>query len=225
MNVKKQVQPVLFKLTGGFSPMIQALIHGMILAFGLILPLGAQNVFVFNQGATQPRFFRALPVILTASICDTLLISLAVLGVSVIILTIEWLQLILFSVGILFLLYMGWTVWKSKPNPVGGQAERMSTKQQISFAASVSLLNPHAILDTIGVIGTSSIQYEGMEKWVFSLACVAVSWIWFFGLALCGKLVGQLDSSGRVLGVINKISALIIWGVAVYLIANLISGT
>lgn len=204
--------------------MIQSFIHGMILAFGLILPLGAQNVFVFNQGATQPCFIKALPVILTASICDTLLISFAVLGVSVIVLTIQWLQLVLFSVGIIFLLYMGWTVWNSKPNSAESQAERMSTKQQISFAASVSLLNPHAILDTIGVIGTSSIQYEGLEKWVFVLTCIAVSWIWFFGLALGGKLVGHLDSSGKVLGMINKISALIIWGVAGYLMLNLIMG-
>lgn len=36
--------------------MLAALLHGIALAFGLILPLGAQNVFVFNQGASQPQF-------------------------------------------------------------------------------------------------------------------------------------------------------------------------
>jgi L-lysine exporter family protein LysE/ArgO len=201
--------------------MIQALIHGALLAFGLILPLGAQNVFVFNQGATQTHFRRALPVILTASLCDTLLITLAVLGVSVLILTVSWLQIVLFSIGILFLLYMGWSIWRTETGPADRHAEQMSTKQQISFAASVSLFNPHAILDTIGVIGTSSIQYQGMEKWAFSLACISVSWLWFFGLGLCGRWVGQLDASGRALGFINKISALIIWGVAVYMILHL----
>lgn len=60
--------------------MLQAALHGFILAFGLILPLGVQNIFVFNQGAVQPRFSRVLPVILTASVCDTLLITLAVAG-------------------------------------------------------------------------------------------------------------------------------------------------
>lgn len=35
-----------------------AIIHGIVLAFGLILPLGAQNVFVFQQGALQPRLYR-----------------------------------------------------------------------------------------------------------------------------------------------------------------------
>lgn len=33
--------------------MLQAVLHGILLALGLILPLGAQNVFVFNQGANH----------------------------------------------------------------------------------------------------------------------------------------------------------------------------
>ena len=50
--------------------MLQPLIHGLLLALGLILPLGAQNVFVFNQGANQ-KISKALPVIITAGLCDT----------------------------------------------------------------------------------------------------------------------------------------------------------
>lgn len=90
--------------------MLTAFIHGFILALGLILPLGAQNVFVLQQGAMQPRFLRALPAVLTAALCDTALILLAVLGMSVVVFTMPWLQTILFAVGFFFLLYMGWTV-------------------------------------------------------------------------------------------------------------------
>jgi L-lysine exporter family protein LysE/ArgO len=67
---------------------LTAFTHGFILALGLILPLGAQNVFVFQQGATQHRFFQALPAVITAAVCDTALIILAVLGVSVVVFTI-----------------------------------------------------------------------------------------------------------------------------------------
>lgn len=56
--------------------MLEAFIYGVILAFGLILPLGAQNVFVFNQGAIQKNYINALPTVITAALCDTLLISL-----------------------------------------------------------------------------------------------------------------------------------------------------
>ena len=49
--------------------MLQPLIHGLLLALGLILPLGAQNVFVFNQA--NQKISKALPVIITAGLCDT----------------------------------------------------------------------------------------------------------------------------------------------------------
>jgi L-lysine exporter family protein LysE/ArgO len=92
--------------------MLEEILHGFILAFGLILPLGVQNVFVFNQGALRPNFIQALPVIITASICDTLLISLAVLGVSVVVLGSYWIKACLFAAGIFFLIYMGVITWE-----------------------------------------------------------------------------------------------------------------
>lgn len=204
--------------------MTAALIHGIILAFGLILPLGAQNVFVFNQGALQPRFRGAVPVIITASLCDALLILLAVLGVSVIVLTVPILQTIIFSVGILFLLYMGWSIWNSDPANLSKKEAAMPVRKQIVFAMSVSLLNPHAILDTIGVIGTSSLSYEGNEKIIFTASCIIVSCLWFIGLAIAGRTVGNFDTEGKLLRVINKISAIIIWSVAAYLAVQLYNG-
>ncbi|MCL7520047.1 amino acid transporter, partial [Staphylococcus aureus] len=54
--------------------MVTAIIHGFILAIGLILPLGAQNVFIFNQGANQPKYRYVLPAIITAGLSDSLLI-------------------------------------------------------------------------------------------------------------------------------------------------------
>lgn len=196
--------------------MIEAFLHGVILAFGLILPLGVQNVFVFNQGATQKQFGRALPAVVTAGICDTILILMAVMGVSLIVLSFEWIKNLLFIVGFFFLAYMGWSIWKSTPAMNDQQDEQsFSMKRQITFAASVSLLNPHAIMDTIGVIGTSSLAYSGYEKWVFSLACIGISWIWFFSLAFTGRKIGKFDKSGRFLKRMNQASAFIIWGMAI----------
>ncbi|WP_139492382.1 LysE/ArgO family amino acid transporter [Brevibacillus dissolubilis] len=199
--------------------MTLAFLHGVLLAFGLILPLGVQNVFVFNQGALQKTFSRALPVILTASLCDTLLISLAVLGVSVVVLSVAWLKTLLIVGGVIFLFYMGWNTWKAPVNNgENGEGTSFSPRKQIAYAASVSLLNPHAILDTIGVIGTSSLAYTGSVKLAFALACILISWLWFIGLALAGRLTGKLDKSGHFLYVLNKISALVMWAAAIYLI-------
>ncbi|MED1915457.1 LysE/ArgO family amino acid transporter [Bacillus thuringiensis] len=203
--------------------MLEAILHGFVLAFGLILPLGAQNVFVFNQGALQPTLLRAMPVVLTAALCDTLLILLAVLGVSLVVLTVTWLKTVLYVVGFFFLVYMGYLTWRSRPNTEDGEKERFSAKKQIMFAASVSLLNPHAILDTIGVIGTSSLSYTGTEKWGFTIACILVSCLWFFGLSVAGRTAGRLDRSGKWQRGLNMFSAVIMWGVAVYMAAQLLT--
>ncbi|PEC54539.1 lysine transporter LysE [Bacillus cereus] len=202
--------------------MSEAIIHGIILAFGLIIPLGVQNVFVFNQGASQPNILRAAPVVLTASICDTLLILIAVQGVSLVLLTFSWLTNTLYIIGFFFLLYMGFVIWRSNPSNDIKQENNMPLKKQILFAASVSLLNPHAILDTIGVIGTNSIQYIGSEKWAFTLATIIVSWIWFISLALAGKFLKRIDSTGKTIVLLNKFSGLIIWGVALYMLTQVI---
>jgi L-lysine exporter family protein LysE/ArgO len=197
---------------------VEPLFHGMILAFGLILPLGVQNVFVFNQGATHNKFTNALPAIITAGVCDTILIYLAVAGVSIIVFSFEWLKVLLFLVGFFFLAYMGWIMWKNTPEINANQEQhRFSARRQVTFAASVSLLNPHAIMDTIGVIGTSSLAYTGYEKWVFTVACIMISWIWFFSLAISGRKIGQFDKNGKFLKHMNQVSALIIWVMAIYM--------
>lgn len=200
--------------------MFAAFLHGFLLAFGLILPLGVQNVFVFNQGVTHAKWRQGLPVVITAALCDTVLITAAVLGVSVVVLRIGWLQVVIKIVGLLFLLYMGWITWRSKPSEtmeVEGE-QTWSIDRQVLFAMSVSLLNPHAILDTIGVIGTSSLEYPmGSAKLAFTLACIGVSWVWFLGLLTAGHLLGSLESAARYRLWMNRISAVIMWGSGLFL--------
>ena len=159
---------------------------------------------------------------IAASLCDTLLILVSVLGVSLLILGSFWFKVILIGGGVIFLVYMGWTTWNSKPNNQrNADVNKFSLKKQLLFAASVSLLNPHAIMDTVGVIGTSSIKYHGVEKVIFAFTCIMVSWLWFIGLSLIGRVIGKIDKSGTFLLVLNKISAIIMWAAAVYLVFSL----
>ncbi|WP_226386019.1 LysE/ArgO family amino acid transporter [Staphylococcus sp. Marseille-Q1834] len=201
--------------------MIQAIIHGLLLALGLILPLGAQNIFIFNQGANHTRFKRVIPVIITAGLCDTILILLAVIGISIILLKIPVLQLIIYIIGLIFLFFMAWTLWNASPQTVEVSNQTFSPRKQISFALSVSLLNPHAIMDTIGVIGTSASTYFGSEKIAFTLATISVSWLWFIFLAILGRTVGQIDKSGKLVLLLNKLSSMIILIVAFIIIMKI----
>lgn len=202
---------------------MNAIIHGAVLAFGLILPLGVQNIFIFQQGAWQRHIWLALPAVISASVCDTLLIVLAVSSVSVIVQQTPIFETIMMAGGFLFLLYMGWITWNSRPKANQNEKNTFTAKKQAAFAAAVSLLNPHAILDTIGVIGTSSLNYSGLEKWLFMAACIAVSWIWFISLAIAGRLFQTIDTSGRLMQIVNKCSAVVMWAAAGYFVVSLFS--
>ncbi len=201
--------------------MMKSFLHGIVLAFALILPPGTQNIFVFNQGAIQGNLLYALPVAVTAAISDTILILLAVMGVSTVVLTLPWVNTMLMVMGVFFLSYIGWISWHSNEstNHEFNNAQNWSLRKKILFTLSVSLFNPHAILDTIGVIGTSSLSYTGEAKVAFAIACGLVSWSWFLMLMLAGSLIGI---SKYLFHLLNKVSAVIMWISAVYLVKNLI---
>jgi L-lysine exporter family protein LysE/ArgO len=207
--------------------MFQAALQGFLLCCGLILPLGVQNTFVFSQGAVQRRWVKGLPVVVTAALCDTLLITAAVGGVSLIVLTLSWFRAALGWVGVGFLAVVGWFTWHadSGSEPAGREAAEWPLSRQITFAASVSLLNPHAILDTIGVVGTTALRFPvGPERLAYTLACIAVSWLWFLGLMTAGHLLGTLGPQQRFRRWLNRASALIIWFVGWQLFSGLLGG-
>lgn len=221
--ISRNHDPLMFT-SGRNGSMLVAFLQGVILAIGLILPLGVQNVFIFNQGASQPSYRSVLPVLFTAAICDTFLIGFAVGGISLLVFSIPWVKSTIFIVGILFLTYMGYLIWRAKPAPLSrdNTQPHMTTKQQILFTLSVSLLNPHAIVDSVGVIGTSSLSYMGMEKVVFMMACICISWVWFFSLGFAGHQMKRLSSADKILRYLNKTSACIMWGTAVYFLYLLV---
>ena len=85
----------------------------------------------------------------------------------------------------------------------------MPAKKQILFALSVSLLNPHAIMDTVGVIGTSASVYDGYDKVVFigynfcilDLVCL---------FSYFRKNYRKIDKSGKYIVILNKVSSVIV---------------
>ncbi|MCC3700643.1 LysE family transporter, partial [Staphylococcus epidermidis] len=145
---------------------------------------------------------------MTAGLCDTFLIVIAILGVSLILISMPTFNLFIYFTGFWFLWYRPGLFGRKKPSNIE-EIEPISAKKQILFALSVSLLNPHAIMDTVGVIGTSASVYDGYDKVVFSLATISVSWIWFVFLAILGRITGKIDKSGKYIVILNKVSSVI----------------
>lgn len=204
--------------------LLAAIIHGSLLAIGLIAPLGVQNIFIFNQGAAHKHFYNSLPSVITASLCDTLLILLAVGGISIVVMQITWLKFALYIGGFCFLVYMAWHCWNNADSndDIDTPNRVYSVRKQILFATTTSLLNPHAYIDTIAVIGTSSLEYEEFQKIIFTLTCVIISWLWFFGLAFCGNQLHKLPNKNLWIYRVNRMAAIIMWIIAFYLAMQII---
>ncbi|MCY0876975.1 MAG: LysE family transporter [Firmicutes bacterium] len=197
--------------------MLGAWIHGALLSIGLILPIGMQNSAVLTQGSAHQRWRSVLPAVLTAGMCDTLLIALAVVGVSGVALQIEWLRYSFGLLGVVFLLVMGVSVWRTKQANEAFSSSAWPARRQVVYTATVSLLNPHAIIDTLVVIGGSALMYTRVpERIAFGVACAMVSWVWFIALSLIGHLGGRAVLL-RSQTLLPRVSALMMWGSALYL--------
>lgn len=159
-----------------------ALLAGLALGLALIVPIGAQNVFVFGQGVAlgMPR---ALWAVAGAGLCDTLLIVLGATGASALLDSVPGLRPAMLAAGALFLAYLGVKSLRAKPSELADETGAWSPARTLRRTAAVSLLNPHAVLDTVGVLGAAIAAQAAASRAVFAAGAVAASWIWFLLLA------------------------------------------
>lgn len=200
--------------------MSAAFAHGFVLALALILPIGPQNMFVLTQGATHERYRRVVPVVLVAGISDTVLISAAVGGVSVLLGLIPGIRTGLTGLGAAFLIWMGSQSWNAAPGNADDVAAAQSKaawplRRRVGYSLSVSWLNPHAILDTVVVIGGGASAYANLTaKWAYAVGAVLMSWLWFVSLSWLGRLILQSRRRTRIVAAMNRGSSVLMWAVA-----------
>lgn len=155
---------------------------GLLLGLAMILPIGMQNLFVLNQGLLN-GFPRVLFAIVGTSFSDTLLILLGAAGASALLATLPGLRAALIVVGVAFLTVLGILSLISRPERV--EVMHVAGRRAILLqAVGVSLLNPHAVLDTVGVIGGAIAAQAAGERMFFALGAITASWVWFLGLGI-----------------------------------------
>ena len=198
-------------------------LHGTVLAFSLIMPAGMQNTFILNQSFVNKNISSVIPIIITASLCDTILIILSVLGISLILLEMESVKLVILALGFVFLVYIGYKMWRSSPIKLDEKQYKLSKAKQIILTISVSWLNPHAIIDTVVVIGSQCLEYSSYQKFAYSIGCILTTWFWFFSLAFFGNRLNKLKSSSSIIGKINKLSAVLMYLLAIYTASQILN--
>jgi L-lysine exporter family protein LysE/ArgO len=185
-----------------------AFFTGLAIGLALIVPIGAQNVFVFGQGVSlgMPR---ALWAVVGAGVCDTILIILGAAGTSALLNSVPGLRPAMLVAGALFLTYLGVKSLRAKPTDFDEQAGVWSRGQVLRQTMAVSLLNPHAILDTVGVLGAAiTAQAVGMRL-PFAVGAVVASWTWFLVLATAAHAMRRFLTKERRVW-FDRISGLIL---------------
>ena len=159
------------------SPFLFGLLFGMATAF----PVGVQSFVVLNQGLMvgYPRVFFG---IVTASCCDTLLILLGAAGVSAILYA-PGSREALILVGVVFLVVMGMLAFRA-PSEDEEVKSLMRPTAMVAQTMGVSLLNPHAILETVGVLGAAIAAQAAENRPEFAAGVISASWVWFLMIGL-----------------------------------------
>jgi len=195
--------------------LFMAAIQGFTLSLSMIIPIGSQNSMLLSQGINKNHHFMTAGLFM---IYDAILISLGVLGGSLILSTNDMLFSLLTWGGIAFLLSYGAMSFKSAfasinagTSPVVNQK---TMKVVIITSLIVTFLNPHAYIDTVMVIGSVGGQYSGDAKIYFLIGAISASMTWFSTLALgAAKLSVQL-SKPKVKGIIDFSIGLVMWFIA-----------
>lgn len=195
-------------------------VEGFVLGLGLIMAIGAQNSYILSQSVTG-KF--VAPVILTVILCDVFLISLGVMGAGAIMQQSQWLMTAITYAGIAFLLAYGAMALRSVFNPKALTPETRSAptlKRAIFIGLAVSLLNPHAYLDTVIILGGIANQYVDAQKTWFAIGVFSASVTWFSLLGWGGKKLAPVLARPRAWQVLDLSVCVMMWSIAASLIIN-----
>ncbi len=201
------------------------LAQGFGVSAALIIAIGAQNAFVLQQGLRRSYLFVSA---LTCALCDAVLISLGVGGFGAVVASTPWLTLLATWGGALFLLVYGWrsfrSALRSNSLTVQGDLARLSLRATVLGLLAVSLLNPHALLDTVVLIGSVGAQYPVGQRAAFALGAMLASLTWFFSLAYGAARLAPLFQKPLAWRVLDLVVGCLMWSIAASLIRTGLNG-
>ena len=187
---------------------------------GLIIAIGSQNAFVLRQGLKHDRHF------IIASVCflsDAFLILVGGLGVGTIIASTPWFGNVAAIGGAIFLGIYGGLAFrralhKETLSVKDDSTNSITVKSAIFTALGFSLLNPHAFLDTVVLLGGISGQHDWPDRSWFIGGAITASFLWFYALAYGAEKLAPLFNKPLTWRVLDGIIAVIMWWIAYMLV-------
>jgi L-lysine exporter family protein LysE/ArgO len=153
-------------------------VFGLLFGLATAFPVGVQSFVVMNQGL-RLGYPRVLTGIVTASLCDTLLIVVGAAGASALLADADE-RVPVLLIGIAFLAIFGVLALRTPPEAEVGEVKSAGRPLAIiAQTVGVSLFNPHAVLETVGVLGGAIAAQTAENRIEFACGVIAASWVWF----------------------------------------------
>ena len=179
------------------------LVLGFFTGLSLILAIGAQNIFVIEQGLKKQYVFL---VCLICSISDLILIFLGIF-------LFEYFKIyftknveLFFNISLfIFLIYFIYnkvrSLYKSFDISIGNNT--LSLKSVIVRTLGFTYLNPHVYSDTVFFLGNFSKNFLVTNKYFFGIGASLASFLFFFSLGYLAKFFSNYLIKSNVWKIIN----------------------
>ena len=179
------------------------LVLGFFTGLSLILALGAQNIFVIEQGLKKQYVFL---VCLICSISDLILIFLGIF-------LFEYFKIyftknveLFFNISLfIFLIYFIYNKVRSlyKSSDISFSNNTLSLKSVIVKTLGFTYLNPHVYSDTVFFLGNFSKNFLVTNKYFFGIGASLASFLFFFSLGYLAKFFSNYLIKSNVWKIIN----------------------
>ena len=184
---------------------MEYLLLGFITGLSLILAIGAQNIFVIEQGLKKQHIFI---VCLICSISDLLLIFL---GIFLFHYFSQFFNSIIeLTFNILLLLFLAYFIYtkiidykKNKIIRFDKDKNNISIIDIILKTLGFTYLNPHVYSDTVFFLGNFSKNLSIIQKFYFGIGASLASFLFFFTIGYLSKFLSRYLISQNIWKIIN----------------------
>ena len=200
---------------------MEFLLLGFFTGLSLILAIGAQNIFVIEQGLKKQHIFL---VCLICSLSDLILIFLGIFlfhyFVQYFNSMIELIFNILLIIFLLHFIYSKIKIYNSSIN-FNTDTKNISTLNILLKTLGFTYLNPHVYSDTVFFLGNFSKNFLVNDKIIFGIGASVASFLFFFLIGYLSKFLSKYAQRQNIWKTINLFIIVFMSALTVFIFLNL----
>jgi len=201
---------------------MEYLLLGFFTGLSLILAIGAQNIFVIEQGLKKQYIFL---VCIICSLSDLILIFLGIFLFqyfgNFFNSTIEFILNILLFIFLVHFIYGKISIQKNKID-FNQEVKSISLTGIITKTLAFTYLNPHVYSDTVFFLGNFSKNLLITDKYYFGIGASIASFLFFFLIGYLSKFLSKYLQSKLIWKRINLFIILFMSIIALYVLTEII---